>query len=94
MKTNEGFRHHARFVVWWPVTYWNENVLFGQGTMLDISHVACRLAGTMPVAVGMVLKVRIALPHREDPLYVHRPECCGLKDGLAYASQLEKVLLE
>jgi len=71
MKTNERIRHHARFAVWWPVTYWNENVLFGQGTMLDISHVACRLAGTMPVAVGMVLKVRIALPHREDPLFVH-----------------------
>jgi hypothetical protein len=25
----------------------------------------------MPVAVGMVVKVRIALPHREEPLYVH-----------------------
>jgi PilZ domain-containing protein len=71
MKTNEGFRHHARFAVSWPVTYWNENVLFGQGTVLDISHVAGRLAGTMPVAVGMVLKVRIAPPQRENPLYVH-----------------------
>ena len=70
MKMNEGFRHHARFAVWWPVTYWNEDLLFGQGTVLDISHVACRLAGTMPVAVGMVLKVRIAPPQREDPLYV------------------------
>jgi hypothetical protein len=53
------------------VTYWNDDVLFGQGTMLDISHVGGRLAGTMPVAVGMVLKVQIALPQREDPLYVH-----------------------
>ena len=70
MQTNKGFRHHARFAVRWPVTYWSEGVLFGQGTMLDVSHVACRFAGTMPVAVGMVLKARIAPPQRENPLYV------------------------
>lgn len=33
MKTHKGFRHHARFAVRWPVTYWNEGVLFGQGTV-------------------------------------------------------------
>ena len=71
MKPRQGFRHHARLAVSWPVTYWNQDVLYGQGTILDISHVACRVAGIMPVAVGMVLKVRIAPPQREYPLYVH-----------------------
>jgi hypothetical protein len=70
MKTNQGFRHHARFFVRWPATYWNEGVLFGQGTLLDISQVACRFAGTMLVVIGMVLKAQIAPPQREDPLYV------------------------
>lgn len=85
MKTKKGFRHHARFTVSWPVSYWNDGVLFGQGTTLDISHVACQLAGTMPVAVGMVLKARIAPPQREEPLYVHEARVLwaeGCKFGL------------
>ena len=60
-------RAHARFSVKWPVTYWNEG-LFGHGTILDISHLGCQMVGTMPVAEGMILKLWISPPQRENRL--------------------------
>lgn len=69
MKSNEGLRHHVRFAVKWPVTYWNER-LWGQGTVLDVSHVCCQLAGTITVAVGMVLKLLVSPPHKEEKLCI------------------------
>ena len=79
MNTNEGLRYHARFAVKWPVTYGNEE-LFGRGTVLDVSHAACQLAGTMPVAVGMRLKLWIAPPHRENSLCVDEARVLWVKD--------------
>jgi hypothetical protein len=69
METIKGLRHHARFVVRWLVLYGNDELL-GQGTLLDVSHVGCQLAGTMPVAVGMVLKLWVSSSHKEDQLCV------------------------
>ena len=80
MKTNEGLRHYARFAVKWAVIYWNEG-LFGQGTVLDVSHVGCQMAGTMPVSVGMVLKLWIAPSHREDKLCVEEARVLWTKDN-------------
>lgn len=39
----------------------------------DLGRLPCgvQLAGTMPVAVGMVLKARIGPAQREEALYVH-----------------------
>jgi hypothetical protein len=79
MKTTKSLRHHARFAVRWPVTYWNEG-LFGQGTVLDVSHVGCQMAGTMPVAVGIVLKLWIRPPYREDKLCVEEARVLWAKD--------------
>jgi PilZ domain len=62
-------RQHARIIVQWRITYCNEE-LFGQGTLLDVSSQGCHVAGTMPVAEGMLLKVRIFPLHREDELSV------------------------
>ena len=79
MKSNEGVRCHPRFRVRWPATYWNEG-LFGQGTVLHVSHLGCQLAGTMPAAVGMLLKLWISSPHREEPLCVEEARVLWVKE--------------
>lgn len=67
-------RHHIRLTVQWPLLYANKE-LIGQGTLLSVSHWEsqvgeCKVAGTIPVATGMVLKLWISPAHREDALYV------------------------
>ena len=52
-------RQLARFPVQWPMLYANEE-LIGQGTLVNVSHGGCQVAGTMPVAVGMLLKVWVS----------------------------------
>src|SRR5262249_60563515 len=69
MGTIERHRHHARFDIRWPVLYGNDELL-GQGTLLDISEMDCRVAGTMPVAAGMVLNLWGFPPPEDDELYV------------------------
>jgi hypothetical protein len=61
--------NHAPLVVQWPLLYANME-LIGQGTLLNLSHRGCQIAGTMPVAAGMVLKVWISPAHRDGALYV------------------------
>jgi hypothetical protein len=58
----------APLVVQWPLFHANSK-LIGQGTMLRVSHEDCHVAGTMPVAAGMVLKVWISPTHRNEALY-------------------------
>jgi hypothetical protein len=55
--------------VQWPMLYANKK-LIGQGTVLNVSHECCEVAGTMPVEVGMVLKVWISPAHRDEAVYV------------------------
>jgi len=69
MGTIERHRHHARFDIRWPVLYGNDELL-GQGTLLDVSEVDCRVAGTMPVATGMVLNLWVFPPYEAHELYV------------------------
>lgn len=69
METMEELGHYAQFTVRWPLLYGNDELL-GQGTVLNISRISCRLAGTMPVAVGMLLKLWACPGQKEDELYV------------------------
>ena len=59
----------APLVLQWPLLYAN-NELAGQGTLLRVSGAECHVAGTMPVASGMVMQVWIFPPNRNDALYV------------------------
>ena len=57
-------RHHIRLTVQWPLLYANKE-LIGQGTLLSVSHWEsqvgeCKVAGTIPVTTGMVLKLWIS----------------------------------
>ena len=79
MTTKEFLRRHARFSVKWPATYWNEG-LFGQGTIVDVSHVGCHMAGTMPVTAGMLLKLWVAPPQGETRLCVEEARVLWSKD--------------
>lgn len=67
------------FIAQWPVTYWNDE-LFGQGTVLEISPVGCRMAGTMIVTEGVRLKLWIAPPDKQDQLCVEEARVLGVKD--------------
>jgi hypothetical protein len=78
MNTSEERRCHPRFPVKWLVLYGNKE-LFGQGTVLDVSHAGCQVAAMMPVTVGMRLKLWIFTPHRKDPLYVGEARVCWAK---------------
>ena len=69
MKTSMERRCHPRFPVKWLLFYGNKQ-LFGQGTVLNVSHAGCQVAAMMPVAVGMRLKLWIFTSHREDPIYI------------------------
>ena len=60
---------HAAVTIQWPLLYAN-NELVGIGTLLEVSSLECRVAGTMPVATGMHLRVWISPTNRNDALYV------------------------
>lgn len=79
MKTMQEQRQHPRSVAIWPVTYWNDE-LFGQGTVLNISPLGCRIAGTMTVVDGMQLKLWISPSNKEEALSVEEARVRWVKD--------------
>jgi len=64
-------RRHSRFPVSWPVLYGNDGFV-AEGTVLDLTALGWRLAGTMPVVPGMQLTLQVSLPDRSTRLCVHR----------------------
>jgi hypothetical protein len=72
-------RQQARFMVQWPMLYANEE-LIGRGTLVNVSHAGCQIVGTMPVAVGMLLKVWVSPGHREEALYVKEARVLWAKE--------------
>jgi hypothetical protein len=72
-------RHYGRFMVQWPMLYANEE-LIGRGTLVNVSHAGCQIVGTMPVTVGMLLKVWISPGHREEALYVEEARVLWVKE--------------
>jgi hypothetical protein len=63
------WREPSRLEVQWLVLYANKK-LIGQGTLRNVSHEGGQVVGTMPVAVGMVLKIWISPADRDEALYV------------------------
>ena len=67
-------RQPVPLTVQWPLLYANEE-LVGQGTLVTLSHWEyqvgeCKVAGNIPLATGMIVKVWISPTHRDDALYV------------------------
>lgn len=72
-------RHHSRFPVSWPVLYGNDTFL-AEGTVLDLTALGWRVAGSMPVAPGMQVTLQVFVPERPTPLRVIRATVLWTKD--------------
>lgn len=64
-------RRHSRFPVKWPMLYGNDELL-AEGTVLDLTSLGWRLAGSMPVIPGMQLMLQVSIPERSTPLRIQR----------------------
>ncbi len=64
-------RRHSRFPVSWRVVYGTTEFV-AEGTVLDLTTRGWRIAGTMPVAPGMQLRLQVCVPERPEPLHVLR----------------------
>lgn len=72
-------RHHSRFPVSWSVLYGNDSFL-AEGTVLDLTALGWRVAGSMPVVPGMQLTLQVSVPERPTPLRVQRATVLWVKD--------------
>ncbi len=72
-------RRHSRFPVTWSALYGNNSFL-AEGTVLDLTALGWRMAGSMPVIPGMQLTVQVAVPERSTPLRVQRATVLWVKD--------------
>ncbi len=64
-------RRYSRFPVKWPVLYGNDELL-AEGTVLDLTSLGWRLAGSIPVIPGMQLMLQVSIPERSTPLRIQR----------------------
>jgi len=54
--------------------------LIAEGTVLDLTSLGWRLAGSMPVVPGMQLALQISVPERFTPLLIKRATVLWVKD--------------
>lgn len=71
-------RKGGRFEVRWPLLYTAEDII-GQGTILNVSSIGCQVAGNMPAAVGMTLKVWVWPSQRGEALCVEEARVLWVK---------------
>ena len=72
-------RRYSRFPVRWPMLYGSDE-LVAEGTVLDLTSLGWRLAGSMPVVPGMQLALQISIPERSTPLLIKRAIVLWVKD--------------
>lgn len=64
-------RRHSRFPVRWSMFYGNDQFL-AEGTVLDVTALGWRVAGTMAVIPGTHITLQVWVPDKIRPLYVPR----------------------
>lgn len=72
-------RRYSRFPVRWPMLYGSDE-LVAEGTVLDLTSLGWRLAGSMPVVPGMQLTLQVSIPERSTPLRIKRATVLWVKD--------------
>jgi len=72
-------RNHPRFPTQWPALYGGDDFV-GQGTILDVSLMGCRLAGTMPPERGIRLNLCLYPSHRSTEIYVEEARVKWITD--------------
>jgi hypothetical protein len=68
-KRSHAVRRHTRIRIRCPVLYGTRDFL-GNGTILDVTASGCRVTGTMPVEVGMRLRLWGAPAEKPEPLQI------------------------
>ncbi len=71
-------RRYSRFPVRWPMLYGSDE-LIAEGTVLDVTSLGWRLAGSIPVAPGMQLTLQVSIPERSTPLRIQRATVLWVK---------------
>lgn len=79
MNRSNPVRRYSRFPVKWPMLYGSDK-LVAEGTVLDLTALGWRLAGSMPVVPGMQLTLQVSIPERPTPLRVQRATVLWVKD--------------
>ncbi len=72
-------RRYSRFPVSWPLLYGNE-AFVAEGTVLDLTALGWRVAGSVPVVPGMELTLQVSVPERSTPLCVRRATVLWVHD--------------
>ena len=72
-------RRHSRFPVSWPVLY-GDGAFVAEGTVLDLTARGWRVTGSVPVVPGMQLTLKVSVPDRSTPLYIHRAIVLWVKE--------------
>jgi len=79
VKKSYAGRHNTRFSVRWPVIY-GTNDCVAEGTLVDLSAVGGRMAGTMPVELGGLLWLRVYPPHSHGEIRVEQARVTWVKN--------------
>lgn len=79
MNRSNPVRRYSRFPVRWPMLYGSDD-LVAEGTVLDLTSLGWRLAGSMPVVPGMQLTLHVSIPERSAPLHIQRATVLWVKD--------------
>jgi len=72
-------RNRPRFPIQWPTLYGTEDFI-ANGTVLDLSLVGCRLAGTMAPHHGIRLHLWVYPSQRERGIYVEEARVKWVSD--------------
>lgn len=88
IESNRG-RRNARFAVRWHVIYGTDEFI-GNGTLLDLSALGCRLAGTMPVETGMRLSLRLYPQHKDGDIRIEEAHVTWV-NGNEFGLELKKL---
>lgn len=79
IKRTSPVRRHSRFPVRWPVVYRGSEFI-AEGTVLDLTRIGWRIAGSMPVTPGMRLSLELSVPDRSEPVRIERAMVLWVKD--------------
>jgi hypothetical protein len=82
-------RRHSRFPVRWPVVYGDDEFV-SEGTVLDVTHICWRIAGSMLVSPGMRLTLQLQIPGKAEPVRVERAAVLWVRQ-CEFAIQVEEM---
>jgi hypothetical protein len=80
---------HGRYPVRWPILYRSAEFL-AEGTVVDLTRIGWRVAGSMPVRPGMHLELELVVPQRSEPVRVERATVLWVH-GCEFAIEVDRM---